>query len=60
MKFLHQGKKSVVKFMTPSGVTAYVAPQIPKAALEAWSEQLTRKIVLAKARLERLTCSSTG
>jgi len=42
---LRDGKgREVVKFTTPSGVTAYVATCIPDKALQSLVRKLTRKI----------------
>lgn len=45
-RFVHTNGKSVSVHRTPSGITAYVADEIPLEALIAWRAQLSDELGL--------------
>ena len=54
-----QGRE-VVKFTTPSGVTAWVATSISDQALRAFAKKLARKMRDAERRRAKLTLAGEG
>jgi hypothetical protein len=54
-----QGRE-VVKFTTPSGVTAWVATSIPDQALRAFAKKLARKMRDAERRRAKLDLAGEG
>jgi len=50
----------VVKFTTPSGVTAWVATGISDQALRAFAKKLARKVRDAERRRARLILAGEG
>lgn len=54
-----QGRE-VVKFTTPSGVTAWVATSISDQGLRAFAKKLARKMRDAERRRAKLTLAGEG
>ncbi len=50
MELLRSGKKEVAKFVTPSGVTGFVATCIPESALDKLIKKLERKLSRSKSK----------
>ncbi len=45
-RFIASNGRPVTKLLTPGGVTAYVADEIPLEALQAWDIQLSKELGL--------------